>query len=245
MFRGTVAAGDGIVFQMAKPPKEEVNEDVNSYFTRKGFFAYGCQAFVSAKTKFLSVASKLCASAHDSTAYSVTSLSYAIREGKLPTQFHIVLDDAYVSTEQELTPWKGRQLPQDKDTFYYNLSLQRQVVERAFGLLVQRWGVFWRALRVQVKRIPLIISVACKLHNICVDRFGLEEVRPYAGFQLWDRDAYGGDDQTLSFTSETGMRRGYRSDLARCSKRDRITAALRSMGAARPVHSVQSRLRRV
>ena len=93
--------------------------------------------------------------------------------------------------------------------------------------------------------IPLIISVACKLHNICVDRFVLEEVRPYAGFQLWDRDAYGGDDQTLLFTSETGMRRGYRSDLAQCSKRDRITAALRSMGAARPVHSVQSRLRRV
>lgn len=39
-------------------------------------------------------------------------------------------------------------------------------------MLVGRWGIFWRPLRVKVCIIPLIITVACKLHNICIDRFG-------------------------------------------------------------------------
>jgi len=173
LFRNTVAAGDGIVFEISKPPPNQVNEDVTSFYTRKGYFAFGLQAFVDSKCRFLSIASKLCSSSHDSTAYVVSSLAYAIKEGKLPPQFHIVLDDAYVCTNQELTPWKGRNLSSEKDVFNYYLSLQRLVVERVLGLLVQRWGIFWRALRVNMNKIPLVITVACKLHNICVDRLEL------------------------------------------------------------------------
>jgi hypothetical protein len=38
--RGTVAAGDGVVFRMAMPTNEEVDGDVTAYFTRKGYYAY-------------------------------------------------------------------------------------------------------------------------------------------------------------------------------------------------------------
>jgi hypothetical protein len=41
--RGTVAAGDGIVFRMVMPTNEEVDGDVAAYYTRKGYFAYGLQ----------------------------------------------------------------------------------------------------------------------------------------------------------------------------------------------------------
>ena len=41
--RGTIAAGDGIVFKMKMPTNEEVDGDVTSYFTRKGYYAYGLQ----------------------------------------------------------------------------------------------------------------------------------------------------------------------------------------------------------
>ena len=81
----------------------------------------------------------------------MTQLSHAIKNGKLASDYHIVLDDAYSCTDQELTPWKGRALPPDKDAFNYYLSLHRQVVERAFGLLIQRWGIFWRPLRVEME----------------------------------------------------------------------------------------------
>ena len=39
----TVAAGDGIVFKMQKPTNEEAEGSVSSFFTRKGYYAFGCK----------------------------------------------------------------------------------------------------------------------------------------------------------------------------------------------------------
>jgi hypothetical protein len=44
--RGTVAAGDGVVFKMVMPSNEEVDGDVTSYYTRKGYYAYGLQVIL-------------------------------------------------------------------------------------------------------------------------------------------------------------------------------------------------------
>jgi hypothetical protein len=52
-FPGTVAAGDGIIFRMVKPTKVKVNNDVISFFTRKGYYAYGMQGFCDSNCKFL------------------------------------------------------------------------------------------------------------------------------------------------------------------------------------------------
>jgi hypothetical protein len=172
LFPGTVAAGDGVVFRIQRPPKAAVGGDVSSFFTRKGYYAYGMQAFVDASCRFVSISMKMCASTHDSTAYAVSDLARAIREGKLASWAHIVLDEAYTNRPQELSPFKGRNLDIWRDSFNYHPSLHRQVVERAFGLLVQRWGVFWRPLRCAFHRIPLLIRVCCKLHNLCIERFG-------------------------------------------------------------------------
>jgi len=79
VFQGTVAAGDGVVFRMQRPYREAVNGDVASFFTRKGYYAYGMQAFVDSSCKFLSISMKMCASTHDSTAYLVSDVSNAIR----------------------------------------------------------------------------------------------------------------------------------------------------------------------
>jgi hypothetical protein len=51
--RGTVAAGDGIVFRMQMPTNEEVDGDVTSYFTRKGYYAYGLQVSLFFLPSFL------------------------------------------------------------------------------------------------------------------------------------------------------------------------------------------------
>jgi hypothetical protein len=91
VFQGTVAAGDGVVFRMQRPPKEDVDGDVASFFTRKGYYVYGMQAFVDSSCRFLSISMKMCASTHDSTAYMVSDLSNAIREGRLASWAHIVV----------------------------------------------------------------------------------------------------------------------------------------------------------
>ena len=96
------------------------------------------------------VSSKLCSSTNDNTSYIVKQLSKDIKAGKLPQQYHVVLDEAYPCLEQEMSPWKGQNLSVEKDAFNYYLSLNRQVIERAFGILVQRWGIFWRPLRLSM-----------------------------------------------------------------------------------------------
>jgi hypothetical protein len=222
LFPGTVAAGDGVAFHIQRPPKAAVGSDVSSFFTRKSYYAYGMQAFVDASCRFVSISMKMCSSTHDSTAYAVSDLAGSIREGKLASWAHIVLDEAYTNRTQELSPFKGRCLDVWRDTFNYHLSLHLQVVERAFGLLVQRWGVFWRPLRIAFDRIPLLIRVCCKLHNLCIERFG-------AGLQVGIArgDVRVGDIASALYTDGTGMYRGRRSDLDNTETRDFLVSRLR------------------
>ncbi len=216
--RGTVGAGDGIVFRMKKPPADQVDGNVSTYFNRKGFWGYSLQAFCDSSCKFTSISMRLYSSAYDGTAYRVSSMATKIREGKLPAWAHIVLDEAYICTNQELTPFKGRGLSDAQDSFNYHLSLQRQVIERAFGLLVGRWGVFWRPLRVEFSKISLVIGVACKLHNICVSRFG-----PRVS-EISNADVQQGDEARVIYTDDIPVHRGHRSDQDETSKRYWITA---------------------
>jgi hypothetical protein len=41
--RGTVAAGDGVVFKINRPHMDEVDGNVTSFFQRKGYYAYSMQ----------------------------------------------------------------------------------------------------------------------------------------------------------------------------------------------------------
>ena len=244
--RGTVAAGDGIVFRTTKPSVADVDGNVRSFYCRKGFYGHALQAFCDGNCKFVHISQKVCASTHDGTAYVVSGMSNIIEQGKLPTWAHIVLDEAYKCTEQELSPWKGENLSPEKDTFNYYLSLHRQVIERAFGLLLARWGIFWRPLRFGTADINLIVRVCCKLHNICVDVFGANKcsVEVSQLDKVWEKGSDPGADSTLLWTDGTnGRAQGQRSDLL--ATRVRITSHLNHLGLKRPLHSEAKKLLRI
>jgi hypothetical protein len=59
------------------------------------------------------------------------------------------------------------------------LSSQRITIERAFGILVRRWGILWRPIAYSLYRVARIARVCAMLHNICVDRWLLKHPRPY------------------------------------------------------------------
>ena len=90
--RGTVAAGDGIVFRTTKPSVADVDGNVRSFYSRKGFYGHALQAFCDGNCKFVHISQKVCASTHDGTAYVVLGMSNIIEQGKLPTWAHIVLE---------------------------------------------------------------------------------------------------------------------------------------------------------
>ena len=240
VFPGTVAAGDGVVFPIVKPPSKYVDGNVASFFTRKGYYAYGLQAFVDASCRFLSISSRLSSSTHDSTSYVVSSLSKAISEGRLHSDFHIVLDEAYPCTEQEISPYKGRKLSPQCDAFNFHLSLHRQPVERAFSLVQQRFGVLWREIRVRFDRIPLLIIVCCKLHNLCIERFGVGEA-----IKIYRQDSKPDDEVNVQYTDGTGLGRGYRSDLEWSGHRQTLTTYLSQYAKVRPSYSLFSRVERI
>lgn len=247
-FTGTVAAGDGIVFKMEKPRSNEVEGNVLPFFTRKGYYAFGIQAMASANCKFLSISSRLCSSSHDSMAFSSSNVFHAINNGFLHESFHVVLDEAYICRGQFLTPYKGKNLPVDKDTFNYYLSMNRQVIERAFGILVRRWGIFWRPLRCSMDLIPLIIRVCCKLHNICVDRFTANQQlatyhRNIPSFP--DSDFQADSMPTTLFTDGVEVGQGYRADLEVCQKREDLREHLMLIGARRPAGRLSQPTQRI
>jgi hypothetical protein len=90
----------------------------------KDIMPNGLQAFCNATCHFVRISSKLCLSTNDNTMYIVTQLLKDIKAGHLPSKYHVVLDEAYPCTKQEMSPWKGRNLPVHKDAFNY------------------RWGIF-------------------------------------------------------------------------------------------------------
>jgi hypothetical protein len=70
-----------------------------------------------------------------------------------------------------MSPWKGRNLPPEKDALNYYLSLNWQVIEPAFGILVQ-YRVILCPLQMSVDNIGGVVQAASKLLNICIDGFG-------------------------------------------------------------------------
>jgi hypothetical protein len=60
--------------------------------------------------------------------------------------------------------WKMR-------AFNHELSSKRITIERVLGMLVRRFGMLWRPLEYNLAKVPTIIRVMCKLHNLCMDRW--------------------------------------------------------------------------
>jgi DDE superfamily endonuclease len=190
------------------------------------------------------ISSKLCSSTNDNTSYIVTQLSKDIKAGLLPQKFHVVLDEAYPCTVQEMSPWKGRNLSVERDAFNYYSSLNRQVIERAFGILVQRWGIFWCPLKVSMHNRGVAVRVACRLHNVCVAEFGEKKMGSISrgavqGFEF--ETDHQQNDNSAGFVMYTdgvpSVGQGYRSDLERCSHRDMWTDIIGENGLIRPVFS--------
>src|SRR5690606_8592092 len=106
---------------------------------------------------------------HDSVAYKSSDLAEKIAADLLPKEYYVIGDDAYEASSQFLTPWPGRRLSPEKDSFNYHLSQMRQVVERSFGMLTKRFSIFWRPFIFALKHWRTVIRVCCKLHNLCID----------------------------------------------------------------------------
>ena len=77
------------------------------------------------------------------------------------------------------TPIPGRFLPTQQDAYNFYLSQIRITIERAFGILIHRWGVLccW-LLSMSILKVPSIVWCLMRLHNFCVDNDSRHTCRP-------------------------------------------------------------------
>jgi hypothetical protein len=176
-----VAATDCIVLEMRAPTRVPFKDrekgkesNISSQFCRKGYFATTVLAFVDSKMRFLSLSINCGSSSHDSTVFACSKIGHLLslnkEEGGIDPKWVVVGDDAFKTMPHVMTPYQKQWLSNEQKNFNYCLSKLRSTVECAFGLWKGKWGIFWRPLLVKQSRIPQLVEVTARLHNLCINR---------------------------------------------------------------------------
>ena len=178
---GCVLAVDGLVTRTRAPHLTELDDaaDRKACRNRKGCFGMVAIAGCDSDCKFTFFSCNMSGSTHDALAIhgsaggrvllgSTLPSAHRKRDHELPEGYFAIGDEAFPNCNSLLTPWSGRSLSLEKDSFNYHLSSMRQCIERAFGMMMKRWGIFHRRLNFRADKWGLVVVIAAQLHNFCI-----------------------------------------------------------------------------
>jgi hypothetical protein len=83
--------------------------------------------------------------------------------------YTMVGDNAWVPRPWMATPISGHCVSGTDDAYNFYHSQVRITIERAFGILVHRWGILRRPLSVSMLKVPPLVICLMKLHNYCIN----------------------------------------------------------------------------
>lgn len=172
-FDNCVGCIDGLLICTEKPMERELEftkcGSKSFYCGRKSKFGLNMQGVCSADGKFTAVWILHPAASSDYISLIRSQFYEKISTpGFLAPGCVIFGDNAYVSTDFMVTPYKNvRAGPKDDFNFYH--SQLRVTVERAFGMLVWRWAILRHpmASRMGVQKQVALTMALCSLHNYC------------------------------------------------------------------------------
>jgi hypothetical protein len=168
LIKHCVGAIDGFIAKIWQPPASDDVQVTAYHCARKDCFGLNVQAVCDAFGRFLWVGVHCPASAHDRQAFQSSGFAQWLRRHTLGA-YYLVGDNAYVCTQYMVTPFKNASFGSLEDNTNFYISQLRNIIERAFGRLVNKWGIFWRPMRVSLAHASDIIMVTCRLHNYCYD----------------------------------------------------------------------------
>lgn len=88
---------------------------------------------------------------------------------------HVMLgDEAYPLKTYIMRPYPQRSLGPEEDIYNKRLTKARQVIECAFGIMTSKWRLLTKAIEVYPERADCIIQCICLLHNIVIDKEGID-----------------------------------------------------------------------
>nr|CAI5862351.1 unnamed protein product [Callosobruchus analis] len=162
----------------------------SKHYNYKGFFSVVLQALVDAHYKFLSVDVGAYGRQSDSGVFSESNLFQHMETGSFPfpqprqmpgstmTLRYVILgDQGYPLKKYLLRPYPTgtAERPRETEIYNYRLSRARRTVECAFGILVSKWRCLKTELQVEPHHVDKLVLTACLLHNILIDKEGLDE----------------------------------------------------------------------
>lgn len=167
LFTTAIGMIDGILIETMCPTAKEVPRPDDFKSGHKKKTGLNVQALCDAKKRFLFVSCKTPGKTNDLKAYQHSCLCELIES--LPPGFWVGGDAAYVCTDHLIVPYPGQKLDTRRDSFNFYLSQLRVRIENAFALLVGRWGILWRPLRMRLRHQPPVLKCLFKLHNFCIE----------------------------------------------------------------------------
>jgi DDE superfamily endonuclease len=160
--------------------------------TERDLFALCVQAVYDFYYTLTFVSAQCPGSTHDSVGFATSDLARVLAgcaDESMDREYWIAADDAYCSRDRLLTPWPGRALSSDKDCYNYWQSNARICIEQAFGMLVGRWGIFWRPIRAALPKASRVVVVCMKLHNFIVSNGSIAVPDAYEEDSILHHDA--------------------------------------------------------
>ena len=155
-------------------------------------------------------------------------------------------------TEPRSEERKEEMLKRDGYNFYQ--SSLRICIECAFGMLIRRFGIFWRAMTGTLEHTQLIILTAMCLHNVCIDEREGEDAEKAMHIPFNHKDGFRDAPRTYcdnqnrvqvegrpvlhdqsDYTTQSNQ--GRRSDLHASKLRDELKERMHLAGMKRPPHS--------
>ncbi|XP_034668743.1 putative nuclease HARBI1 [Drosophila subobscura] len=148
----------------------------NAFHNSKGLHSIMLMAVCDASYRFTYIDVGAYGSETDMTAFSHCSLGKAILSGNVAfpedsmlqgvrTPYYMVADEAFQLHKRIMKPYGARKLSKAERIFNYRLSRARRCIEKAFGILSNRWMAVQDSLRCGPDRAQNVIVACCYLHN--------------------------------------------------------------------------------
>lgn len=148
------------------------------FFNYKKTFSIVLLALVDARYNFIAVSVGSYGKSSDGGIFAKSNLGKALERGTLsvptdaplpgtdtPTHYVILGDEAFPLKPYLMRPYPGRNLDVSKKIFNYRLSRGRRVVENAFGLLAQKFRIYFRPIQAKPENVDNMILSTLILHN--------------------------------------------------------------------------------
>eukprot|EP00918_Siedleckia_nematoides_P101494 GHVU01221702.1.p1 GENE.GHVU01221702.1~~GHVU01221702.1.p1 ORF type:complete len:421 (+),score=48.58 GHVU01221702.1:51-1265(+) len=198
-----VGAADGCLIEIATPAATQV-ANVQAFFSgHKKKYGVNLLALCDSRCRFIAASAKSPGGMHDSASFQRWYFQQDL--ANLPDGYFIIGDAAFPLGEKVMVPFTGRHIPVEEDTYNYCTSQLRIRSEMTFGLMLNKWQIFDRKLRLHMEMLILVIRTCLHLHNFVIDqqlqqaRGDADELEEWLGAQSAPRDV----PQTATTTPTT------------------------------------------